>query len=41
MKKILKALALIIATIGVVTAIKRANGSEVYVNEHGIVGAKH
>lgn len=21
--------------------IKRANGSEVYVNEHGIVGAKH
>ena len=39
MKKTLKALALIIATIGVATAIKRMNGSKIYVNEHGIVRA--
>lgn len=40
MKKAIKTLALIIATIGVATAIKRLNGSEVYVNENGIVRAK-
>ena len=37
MNKTLKALAVIIATIGVATAIKRLNGSGIYVNEHGIV----
>lgn len=40
MKKTLKALALIIATVGLATVIKRMNESEVYVNENGIVRTK-
>ena len=37
MKKTLKTLAVIIATIGLAAVVKRLNGSEIYVNEHGIV----
>lgn len=40
MKKTLKALAVIIATIGVAAVIKRMNGSKLYVNENGIVRTK-